>query len=372
MAKEWLEDRLKNVTRKDVSNVDLNDAYAQFVGLALASVNPKNPNRKRGSTPSILSSSVKFEKGRASKDPIISRVLARGMYLMPAGKMGACDTCKDKTAGCAAACLHDSGFQDVGLQLARTQLAYDNPAGFVGLLQNEIVSHVSDAETNPIKKGGPLIPSIRLDGTSEMHLDDSEIGDLLYGGENGEFQELHKKGQFAGLPRLIGSEYGKRFAKNPLGMIGVPRSRQPNVTRVPSWNEGLHVDRAREIILGGNDITGPNTAALKGRKQGDTRVAEVPFKGGSLILPVTNYDEHDITGLREQTGSFGELSVKNPGFSKRTDENARRSKSFLISVPTFTAEEHAQAQAEGRAEPIFARPTPVSVRPSRSRAFRGD
>lgn len=372
MAKDWLEDRLKNVSRRDVKRVDLNEAYGKFVAISLGTPNPKRPGRTGSKTPSILSTSRKFEKGLASQDPIISKVLARGMYLMPAGKFGTCDACKDKTAGCAAACLHDSGTQDLANQIARTETATRHPADFIALLNNEIKSFVSEAENNPIKKGGPMLPSIRLDATSELHLDDSDIGDLLYGGESGELQELHKTGQFAGLPRMLGSEYGKRYAKGPLGIIGVPRSRQSNVVRVASWNEGLHIDRAREIILGGNDITGPNTGALVGRKQGNERVAEVPFKGGSLTLPLVNYDEHDVTSLRKQTGAFGELSAKHPGFSKRTEENARRAKSFLINVPTLSAEAHAQAVAEGRAEPVFARPTPVSVRGSRSKAFRGE
>jgi hypothetical protein len=373
MAKEWLEEILKNVTRKDVEKVDLNDAYANFVRISLSTPNPKRPGRTGSKTPSILSQSRKFEKGRASEDPLISRFLARGVYLMPAGKHGTCDACKDKTAGCAAACLHDSGHQDLANQIARTDLATRYPSQFVGLLHNEIKSFVAEAENNPIRKGGPLLASLRIDGTSELHLDDEEVGDILYGGMHGEFQEVHKSGPYKGRFRLIGSEYGKRLAKNPLGIIGVPKSRQPNVTRVASWNEGLHVDRAREIIRGGNDITGPNINATKARKtEGEQRVAEVPFKGGSLFLPIVNYDEHDITGAREQTGAYGELSDKKPGFAKRTEENAKRSKSFLISIPTFSAEAHAQAVAEGRAEPLYARPTPVSIRPSRGKAFRGE
>lgn len=372
MAKEWLEDRLKNVDPREVRRVDLNEAYGKFVAISLGTENPKRPGRTGSKSPALLSTSRKFEKGRASTDPILSRVSARGLYLMPAGKFGTCDACKDKTAGCAAACLHDSGTQDLANQIARTTMATNHPADFLALLHNEIKSHVISAENNPISKGGPLLPSIRIDATSELHLDNSDIGDLLYGGEHGEFQETHTSGQFKGLPRLVGSEYGKRFAKNPLGIKGMPKSRQSNVTRVASWNEGLSLERAREIVLGGNDITGPNVGAAQGRKQGENRVAEVPFKGGSLTLPVVNYDEHDIVGLRKQTGSFGELSVKNPGFSKRTEENTKKSKSFLITVPTQTAEAHEQAIREGRSQPLFARPTAVSVRPSRNSAFKGE
>lgn len=369
MADKDLEDILKNVSRRDVKRVDLNSAYELFRDISVSTPNPKRPGLFGSKNPSLLSTSQKFEKGRYADHPIISRVLQRGVYLMPAGKYGTCNACKDKTRGCAAACLHDAGFQDLANQIARTKTAEKHPAEFIALLHNEIKGHVAEAEHNPIKKGGSLLPSIRLDATSELHLDESDVGDILYGGMSGEFQEEHKTGPFAGLPRLLGSEYGKRYAKNPLGMIGVPKSRQPNVTRVASWNEGLHIDRAREIILGGNDITGPNVEAKKARKNEGNRIAEVPFKGGSLPLPVVNYDEHDVVALRQQTGSFGELSAKNPGFSKRSDEDTRKAKSFLITVPTMSTEAHAQAVREGRAESVFARPTPVTVRPSRRQAF---
>lgn len=374
MAKEFLEDTLKQVTPRDVEKVDLSKAYKRFAEVVSSTENPKRPGVFGSQKPAFLSNSIKFDKGRNALDPIISRVSARGMYLMPAGKYGTCDTCKDKTAGCAASCLHDSGFQDLANQLGRTNFLTEYPVEGLALLNDEIHSHVVTSENNPARKGGPLLPSVRLDATSELHLDESDIGDLLFGGPRGERQEIHTEGQFKGLPRMVGSEYGKRFAKGPLGIIGMPRSRQSNVIRVASWNEGLHIDRAREIILGGNDITGPNTGAKIARKSESERVAEVPFKGGSLNLPVVNYDEHDITALRPQTGSFGELSVKNPGFSKRSDADTKRSKSFLINVPSMSAEAHAQAVAEGRSESVFARPTPVTItpRPSRSRAFRGD
>jgi hypothetical protein len=371
MAKEWLEDVLKQVQPRDIEKVDLSKAQAEFARISSATENPKRPGEKGSENPAFLSTSIKFEKGRTASGLIVPRVSARGMYLMPAGKEGTMDCCKDKTAGCAASCLHDSGFQDLANQIARNTMLERNPVEGLALINDEIHSHVVQAENNPARKGGPLLPSVRLDATSELHLDDSDIGDVLYGGMKGERQEVHTEGQFKGFPRMIGSEYGKRFAKNPLGRIGVPASRQPNVTRVASWSEGLHVDRAREIILGGNDITGPNTGARKARKVEGERIADVPFKGGSLVLPVVNYDEHDITGIREQTGSFGELSVKHPGFAKRTEENAQKSKSFLINVPTTPVAEREAAIREGRAEPVFARPTPVSIRPSRSAAFRG-
>lgn len=369
MAKEFLEDILKQVQPRDIEKIDLSKAQKKFAEVVSTTENPKRPGQFGSQNPAFLSRSVKFDKGRNAEDPIISRVAARGMYLMPAGKFGACNTCRDKTAGCGAACLHDSGFQDLANQLGRTNFLQKYPAEGLALLNDEIHSHVVQSENNPARKGGPLLPSIRLDATSELHLDDSDIGDVLFGGWRGERQQIHTEGQFKGLPRMVGSEYGKRYAKNPLGRIGTPPSRQSNVTRVASWSDGLHVERAREIVLGGGDITGPNTGARKARKVEGERMAEVPFKGGSLILPVTNYDEHDITGIRQQTGSYGELSVKNPGFSKRSDEDTRRARSFLINVPTFSEKEHSEAVREGRAEPVFARPTPVSVRPSRRGAF---
>jgi len=313
MAREFLEDILKGVTARDIEGVHLPSARAKFAEISSKTENPYKPGDFGSPNPKMLSTSVKFEKNKKINDPVLSRVEATGMYLMPAGKHGCADACKDKTAGCSAGCLFPSGrlSQTIPTQIARTQFLTDYPAEGLAIIRDEAHTQFEGA----IRRGN--IPSLRLDGTSELHIDNMEAGDLIFGGPKGRYQEIRGKeyGPTAGLPMAIGSEYGKRYAKDILPGA-TPRSRQSNVVRVASWNEQLTKGRAEQLHSAGEDIALPviNLGTSQNPKPVPSRIEMKFGPGGSLILPTDDFDKHDITALREPKGVAGILREKSPGF----------------------------------------------------------
>lgn len=366
MAKKtWVEDNLAEVSVRDIEKVNLPRAQALFSDVSRNTAHPQGrrypiTSKTRpgevmmgSDDPSFLSSSVKFDKGVNSADPVVSRVRQKGMYAMPAGNFESADCCKDKTAGCAAACLNTTG--RLGLhtatQLARTKMLFEHPAESLALLAHEAHNHFE----NTIRQG--FLPALRLDGTSELHIDEMDAGDYIFGGQGGEYQKTRtERGPLRGLPQAVGSEYGKRHAKGALSGP-TPRSRQSNVTRVASWSEGLTKDRAVEITSEGLDIATPVTnfgssIDSLGKKPLPSHIEMQFSRGGSgLILPAVNYDEHDAVGVRRQTGAMGVLRAKSPGFGAVGAGAPGRKDSFLREHPAvpvkLSASRHVSRQQVG-------------------------
>lgn len=338
MAREYLEDILKQVSVRDMDKVSVPMARGKFAEISEKTEDPYNPGNFGSRNPKMLSTSVKFEKNKKINDPVLSRVEASGMYLMPAGKHGCSDACKDKTAGCSAGCLNTSGrlSRTIPTQIARTKFLTDYPAEGLALIRDEAHTNFETA----IRRGN--LASLRLDGTSELHIDQMDAGDSIYGGPGGRYQQIRGKefGPTAGLPMAIGSEYGKRYAKDVLPGP-TPKSRQPNVTRVGSWGEGLTKGRAQQMISAGEDIALPvtNLGTSANPKPVPSHLAMQFSSGDSLIVPVTDYDTHDIVGLRKQTGAAGALRAKGPGFGldPNLSEQAKKAKDrFLREHPAVT------------------------------------
>lgn len=326
MARKYLEDIVAQVSPRDVERVHLPSARAllQEEGRKAGRVGKSG---KDVETPlNLLSSSTKFDK----QYPGLV-VVQRGMYLMPAGKGGCADACKYKTAGCSAGCLHNTGRQNLINQIARTNTFERDPAAALALLRDEMHTHAE----NIIKKGA--IPSLRIDATSELNLEDKDVGELLWAGPGGKYQKIRKSGPGRGIPMLIGSEYGKQYAKQPLGRP-TPKSSQPNVYRVPSWSEHLTRGRAIELINEGHDIALPVTNV---RKKDTPERIMMQFGSGEepLELPVADFDKHDITYLRHnldkrKTGRAGILREKSPIFGNtRTPGTEAAQARFLREHP---------------------------------------
>jgi len=313
MAKEFLEDILKGVSVRDMEGVHLPSARAKFAEISAKTESPYKPGQFGSTNPRMLSTSVKFEKNKKIDDPVLSRVEATGMYLMPAGKHGCADACKDKTAGCSAGCLNTSGrlSTTIPTQMARTQFLTEYPAEGLAIIRDEAHTAFEGA----MRRGN--LPSLRLDGTSELHIDHMDAGDAIFGGPKGRYQQIRGKefGPTAGFPMAIGSEYGKRYARDVLPGA-TPKSRQSNVTRVGSWSERLTKPRAEQMISAGEDIALPvtNLGTSSHPKPIPSHLQMQFGSGDSLIVPATDYDTHDIIGTRKQTGSAGVLRMKSPGF----------------------------------------------------------
>ncbi len=107
----------------------------------------------------LLSDSVKTLKG------LKVGVGTAVMYLAPAGMSGH-QICALRTAGCEAACLHDSGmlrFRNAqAAQLKRTWYFFEHRAEFIGMLEREIAAHEAKCRRDGLR------PAVRLNGTSDL------------------------------------------------------------------------------------------------------------------------------------------------------------------------------------------------------------
>lgn len=309
MARKYLEDALREVSVQDIKNVHLPTARA------LLSEEARKAGIASGKA-NMLSESVKFDKPYPGLT-----VVQRGMYLMPAGKGGCADACRDKTAGCSAACLHNTGRLNLAHQVARTNTLHRDPAAGLALIADELHTHAEKT----LRQGG--VPSGRLDATSELHIEDMPAGEYIWGGPGGKYQETRGASypkEMRGIPLLIGSEYGKRYAKKPL-TGKTPEPGQPNVYRVPSWSEGLTRGRALQLIGEGHDIATPVTNVPRSAKP-ERMLMQFGTGEEPLELPVSDFDEHDITYLRQmhkstgEQGHFGLLREKKPSFGRKREE----------------------------------------------------
>lgn len=346
MARDFLEDTLRQVRVSDIEKVHLPTARALFAGISEKTEHPLGMTEKEtgqvimgSKDPKMLSRSIKFDKSLKSPDPVVSQVVQRGMYLAPAGKYGCSDTCKDKTGPCSASCLNPSGHMAYQLanQVARTNMLSQHPAEGLALIADE--AHTFFEKT--LAKGG--LPSLRLDGTSELHIDQMDAGDYIFQGPGGRYSRKRKGSEFGptqGYPMVIGSEYGKRYAKDVLPG-NEPEMRQSNVTRVASWNDRTTEARGRQLQSRGLDLALPvtNFGSSQHPKPTPSHV-EVQFgSGGRLVMPATDYDEHDAVGARRQTGSAGLLRAKLPGFGLSFDpKDAEKIGRFLKEHPAVDAQ----------------------------------
>ena len=131
MAKEFLEDIIPQVSVADIQRVHLPSARALFTDISEKTENPYQPGQFGSKNPKMLSTSVKFEKAPPDQ-PVLRRVVQRGMYLMPAGQHGCADACKYKSAGCPGGCINVTGRLPHGTalptQMARTHMLERYPA----------------------------------------------------------------------------------------------------------------------------------------------------------------------------------------------------------------------------------------------------
>ena len=336
-GRRLMTDLLSGISVRDIERTyrdtdKLRNAQAKLQSIADETENPKRIDKKTGKPTraskniKFLSSSIKFDKAGTSSDPMVRKTSQKGMYVMPAGLYGTADCCGHKTGPCSAACLHDTGFQDLANQIARTNALEQMGPDALAILAAETDDHVRASENFSRLKGGPYLPAIRYDATSELKIDNMEAGDFIMG----RHATLHTEGPFKGLPRLLVPEYAKEHAKDVLSGPE-PVSRQPNVTRVPSWSEKTTLARGQQLRSRGIDIAVPatNYGSSTNPKPVPSHVS-VQFKGGSLVLPAVDYDEHDNIALRPFTGSAGILRAKNPTFGqKRSTPRQRMAEKFL-------------------------------------------
>jgi len=327
-----IERNLSQISPRDIEKVDLADAEGLFSHVSRNTFHPVT-GKPGSEDPKFLSGSVKWDKAEHSQNEIIKNVRLKGMYLVAAGKHGTKNVCC-AAGNCSGPCIDEQGRLPKYLanMMARNTMIEKYPVESMALIAHE--AHTFFNKT--IRKG--LHPSLRLDGTSELHIDNMEIGDYIYGGKGGKYQETHKSGIFKGMPMASGSEYGKRYALASRGGRPTPQSRQSNVVRQDSWSEHLTDKRSEELRSEGRSIAVPmiNYGTSKKPHPLPSHI-DVNLKredGGGRTTsswPAVDYDLDDFRFLQPGQPSVGALRAKTPSYGHKLSEKAlRQADNFLL------------------------------------------
>lgn len=367
----------------------LEQAKDVFSNISQNTVLTENGRTYRGGqNPFIFSTSLKTDAALKSGIPELEKFNQIVHYQAPSDSSGieGCNTCGFETGGCSSACFAHGG--QMGLaqgrvaQLSRTQMGFENPAMFLGLGLSEIRGHVKRS----LKQG--LTPVYRWGGTNEDLLHLMEAGQPF--AETGALSTVYTKAQARDLvdpKQLIENPYPKTHtlvqsvtehttiprmlqASQDQGMaLAVPTTRAPHARYTPVARMVDKQGRRADFPA----LLTPSTldAGGHGESLGDTSDARhmdralsgieggVLWLGGkrSRYVDAQGINRHEVIGkpfIREVDPSRQIISFQERGIWRPTEEE----------IDT--------AVAEGTAERVSSRPTPVSIRPSRSGAFRGE
>lgn len=256
-----------------------------------------------GAKPHLLGSSTKLEHNETSGEHGVLGSKQLVQYLQPSNQAGirGCNTCGSETRGCKGACLSGSG--QLGLtggeiaKQARTQMAWEEPEKYLGLVHAEIRGHERAAAAQK------RIAVVRLNGTSDVG--------------------WHRLGQVSDL--LVGSRPGTQFNEyTKFDTHDVVDEEDPNPYANYHWihsvTENTTVPRIEQIVNSANRGGRRNVAVPMRFKKGDTipDVVQITDKQGRTIhLPTVRTsrgesagDAHDMRHLDEPIGGAVVLRAK--------------------------------------------------------------
>ncbi len=381
--------RLAAVTPEEVTywaGPGLEEAQAAFSKISTETMIEHNGKiYKGGEKPFIFSKSLKTEAGAASGIPELQGYSQIVHYQRPSTSSGieGCNTCGFETAGCSSACFAHGGQmglpQGLVAQLSRTKMAFQNAAQFLGLGYREIADHADDA----IEKG--LIPIHRWGGTSEglVHLikanealRDLPSHEVVY--SKAQSRDVVPKDKLitnpdpdkltlvtsvtenTTIPRMkqASEEQGQALA---VPTTRAPHSRYPAIARMVD-RQGRRADFPSLLV--------PSTINERGFGESlgdasDFRNLDKPLSG---ITGGVLYLGGKKSRFVDESGTPRHAVIGQP-FIREVDPSRQIMAFQAKGIFRNTAE---SAIAEGTAEPVSSRPTPVTIRSSRSQAFRGD
>jgi hypothetical protein len=339
-----LEKRLAEVSEDEVlkfgSGPGLKAAQETFSAISRDTTGTSKAGRRMrgGLNPYLLGGSTKLDLNDSSG---IDSVLGSHQwiqYMQPANasKIPGCNTCGSNTKGCTAACLGGSG--QLGLasgeiaKEARTSMAWNEPAKYLGLLHNQI----GQRERVAAREG--RAPIMRLNGTSDIGFHRLPSAPIILGSR----------------PGTLFSEYTKF---NTGGVVAKEDSNDyDNYRWIHSITENTTVGRIKQIVETQTERGRRNVAVPFNMKKGDPvpDVMTLGDKSGSSIdLPVVKVGGQSV-------GDLHDMRVRDP------EEGG---------VVALRAKEITQGGKRGVFDTRgFIRPveTPVTIgRPSRSAAFKG-
>jgi hypothetical protein len=251
-----------------------------------------------GAKPHLLGSSTKLEHNETSGEHGVLGSKQLVQYLQPSNQAGikGCNTCGSETKGCKGACLSGSG--QLGLtggeiaKQARTQLAWEHPDMYLGLVHSEIRKH--ERTSSAMRRTAV----VRLNGTSDVG--------------------WHRLGQVSDL--LIGSRPNTQFNEyTKFDTHDVVEHEDPNPYSNYHWihsvTENTTVPRIEQITSSGRNVAVPFNIK-KGDKVPDT-VRLHDKQGRSIELPTVRTsrgesagDAHDMRHLDERIGGAVVLRAK--------------------------------------------------------------
>jgi hypothetical protein len=302
-----LERRLAEVSEADVlkysSGPGIKAAQETFGAISRDTTGTSKAGRlmRGGANPYLLGSSTKLDLNNSSG---IDSVLGSHQwiqYMQPANasQIPGCNTCGSNTKGCTAACLGKSG--QLGLasgeiaKEARTSMAWNEPAKYLGLLHNQI----GQRERVAAREG--RTPIMRLNGTSDVGFHRLPSAPIILGSR----------------PGTLFSEYTKF---NTGDVVDHEDSNDySNYNWIHSITENTTTNRIKQIVETQTERGRRNVAVPFNMKKGDAvpdAMTLTDRAGSSIDLPVVKVggqsvgDLHDMRVRDPQEGGVVALRAK--------------------------------------------------------------
>lgn len=240
--------RLAQVTPEEVAHYSdpkggLEEAQSTFSDISKNTTRTIKSGREMrgGGKPKLFSmDSAKLRANDASGIPQVLNHVQMVQYLEPSDTHGkGCNTCGYETAGCSSACLSESGqLASPAAHIAkeaRTSMAWENPAQYLGLLNHGIQTFSRMAQ-----KAGKT-PVVRMGGTSESLLHLMQASEAI----------------IAGNPETQFSEYSKINVRDAIRPEQEVPANHPNQFVIPSITEHTSTERMRQFRDQGRNMAVP-------------------------------------------------------------------------------------------------------------------
>ena len=359
--------RLAQVTPEEVAHYSdpkggLEEAQSTFSDISQNTTRTIKSGREMrgGKAPKLFSmDSAKLRANDASGIPEVLNHVQMVQYLEPADTHGkGCNTCGYETAGCSSACLSESGLlaspaSHIAKE-ARTSMAWNHPAQYLGLLNNNIQTFSRMAQ-----KAGKT-PVVRMGGTSESLLHLMQASEAI----------------IAGNPETQFSEYSKVNVRDAIRPEQEVPANHPNQFVIPSITEHTTTERMRQFRDQGKNMATPFNRVPHSTY--DSEITMVDKHNDretfpTLSSPVTGESLGDATDIRvldtKITGVAGGVVPLGAKSVQKTDASGKSTKK--VQDTPFIREVDPDAQYAKMTKGTSAR-VDLPTRKGRNSSFRGE
>lgn len=359
--------RLAQVTPEEVAHYSdpkggLEEAQSTFSDISKNTTRTIKSGREMrgGGKPKLFSmDSAKLRANDVSGIPQVLNHVQMVQYLEPSDTHGkGCNTCGYETAGCSSACLSESGqLASPAAHIAkeaRTSMAWENPAQYLGLLNHGIQTFSRNAQ-----KAGKT-PVVRMGGTSESLLHLMQASEAI----------------IAGNPETQFSEYSKVNVRDAIRPEQEVPANHPNQFIIPSITENTTTERMRQFRDQGRNMAVPFNRVPHSTY--DPEITMVDRKNDretfpTLASPVTGEALGDATDIRVLdtaiTGVAGGIVPLGAKSVQKTDASGKGTKK--VQDTPFIREVNPDDQYAKLTANTAAR-VDLPTRKGRTSSFRGE